>query len=152
MSAEYIKATGIMYRNELSSIRKSGNQLQPVYEAFSNAWEAICERFKSSSIVHGEISIDFYYDNGLIDEDEYKQSCLKKITVKDNGEGLQPKSYKRLETLRDNTKSIGNKGTGRIQFVHFFEETTFNSIYFINSNKQIHSVYTLSKKGGFFEQ
>lgn len=47
--SEFIKAIGIFYKNELNAIKKSGVQLQPVYEAFSNAWESIEERF------HGEL-------------------------------------------------------------------------------------------------
>lgn len=39
--SEFIKAIGIFYKNELNAIKKSGVQLQPVYEAFSNAWESI---------------------------------------------------------------------------------------------------------------
>lgn len=38
--SEFIKAIGIFYKNELNAIKKSGVQLQPVYEAFSNAWES----------------------------------------------------------------------------------------------------------------
>lgn len=34
---EFIRAIGIYYRSELNAIKKSGVQLQPVYEAFSNA-------------------------------------------------------------------------------------------------------------------
>lgn len=43
--SEFIKAIGIFYKNELNAIKKSGVQLQPVYEAFSNAWESIEEKW-----------------------------------------------------------------------------------------------------------
>lgn len=34
---KYIKASGIIYSSELNTIHKSGNKLQPIYEAFTNA-------------------------------------------------------------------------------------------------------------------
>ena len=36
------------YKNELNAIKKSGAQLQPVYEAFSNAWESIRDSMANS--------------------------------------------------------------------------------------------------------
>ena len=57
---EYIRAKGIYYPNELRSIRKSSEMLQPIYEAFTNAWEAIYERFGSENFQHGKITISFY--------------------------------------------------------------------------------------------
>ena len=42
----FIKATGIWYRNEINTIKKKADvPLQPVFEAFMNAWEAILDRF-----------------------------------------------------------------------------------------------------------
>lgn len=41
---EYIKAIGIWYANELPTIKKKKDTiLQPIYEAFTNAWEALVE-------------------------------------------------------------------------------------------------------------
>lgn len=53
--SEFIKAIGIFYKNELNAIKKSGVQLQPVYEAFSNAWESIEERFHGEHMRLGRI-------------------------------------------------------------------------------------------------
>ena len=58
--SEFIKAIGIFYKNELNAIKKSGVQLQPVYEAFSNAWESIEERFQGELMRHGRIRMEFY--------------------------------------------------------------------------------------------
>ena len=55
--SEFIKAIGIFYKNELNAIKKSGVQLQPVYEAFSNAWESIEERFHGELMHHGVLEI-----------------------------------------------------------------------------------------------
>ena len=43
---EYIKARGIWYRSELNTIRKKKDVfLQPLFEALTNAWEAIGEKY-----------------------------------------------------------------------------------------------------------
>ena len=148
--SEFIKATGIFYKNELNAIKKSGVQLQPVYEAFSNAWESIEERFHGEHMRHGEIRMEFYYTMGLFKNDaENRTATLDKIVIVDNGIGINSSSYDRLLTLRDNSKSIRNKGTGRIQFAHYFDETTFDSIYSIDSHHGKHIVITLSKKPAF---
>ena len=56
--SEFIKAIGIFYKNELNAIKKSGVQLQPVYEAFSNAWESIEERFHGELMHNGRIRME----------------------------------------------------------------------------------------------
>lgn len=148
--SEFIKAIGIFYKNELNAIKKSGVQLQPVYEAFSNAWESIEERFHGELMRHGSIRMEFHYTMGLFKNDaENRTATLDKIVIVDNGIGINPSSYDRLLTLRDNSKSIRNKGTGRIQFVHYFDETTFDSMYSIDNHHGKHIVMTLSKKPAF---
>ena len=110
--SEFIKAIGIFYKNELNAIKKSGVQLQPVYEAFSNAWESIEERFQGELMRHGRIRMEFYYTMGIFKNDaENRTATLDKIVIVDNGIGINPSSYDRLLTLRDNSKSIRNKGT-----------------------------------------
>lgn len=150
--SEFIKAIGIFYKNELNAIKKSGVQLQPVYEAFSNAWESIEERFHGELMRHGRIRMEFHYTMGLFKNDaENRTATLDKIVIVDNGIGINPSSYDRLLTLRDNSKSIRNKGTGRIQFVHYFDETTFDSMYSIDNHHGKHIVMTLSKKPAFLD-
>lgn len=148
--AEYLKAIGILYKNELKAIRKSGNPLQPVYEAFSNAWESLVERFHKEHLNLGEIQFKFYYTVGLFDDDkENKTTVLDKIVCVDNGIGINPKSYQRLLTLRDNSKSTRNKGTGRIQFAHYFDETIFDSVFANGKHGGKHIVMCLSKKQAY---
>lgn len=148
--SEFIKAIGIFYKNELNAIKKSGVQLQPVYEAFSNAWESIEEKFHGELMRHGRIRMEFHYTMGLFKNDaENRTATLDKIVIVDNGIGINPSSYDRLLTLRDNSKSIRNKGTGRIQFAHYFDETTFDSMYSIKDHHGKHIVMTLSKKPAF---
>ena len=81
--SEFIKAIGIFYKNELNAIKKSGVQLQPVYEAFSNAWESIEERFHGELMCHGRIRMEFHYTMGLFKNDaENRTATLDKIDKK----------------------------------------------------------------------
>ena len=98
------------------------------------------------------IRIELYYNIGLFNDDpENKVSVLDKLVIIDNGNGLNEDSYSRLLTLRDDSKSIRNKGTGRIQFAHYFEDTVFDSIYNLDEHKRKHLVITLSKKDIFLK-
>lgn len=67
--SEFIKAIGIFYKNELNAIKKSGVQLQPVCEAFSNVWESIEERSHGELMRHGRIRMEFHYIMGLFKND-----------------------------------------------------------------------------------
>ena len=81
--SEFIKAIGIFYKNELNAIKKSGVQLQPVYEAFSNAWKSIEERFHGELMRHGRIRMEFHYTMGLFKNDaENRTATLDKIDKK----------------------------------------------------------------------
>lgn len=144
---KYITASGIIYSSELKTIHKSGNKLQPIYEAFTNAWEAIFERFGIDNLQRGNITITFNMHENLFEKEESNQNLIN-IEVKDNGSGLNISSFKRLENLRDISKGINNKGTGRVQFLHYFNKTIIDSVY--NKGKSFeHIVVTLSKMKPF---
>lgn len=149
---EYIKAHGIIYANELKSIHKSRNPMQPIFEAFTNAWEAIFERFTAEHLQNGKIVITFHYTSGMFNEEEHKSCTLDKIEIYDNGLGINEKSFERIVNLRDNSKSALNKGTGRVQFLHFFNETIFESIYEKINGEHERIVLVLSKKDAFLRE
>lgn len=144
---EYIRAKGIYYPNELRSIRKSSEMLQPIFEAFTNAWEAIHERFGSDNLQHGKIAISFCLNKSMFEGQDAVYE-LKHITVQDNGAGINMDSFARLVNLRDSSKGKNNKGTGRIQYIHFFDKTTFDSTY-IKDESYEHIKLTMSKNDAF---
>ena len=125
----FINATGIWYRNEINTIKKKADvPLQPIFEAFMNAWESILDRFSKENFRNGSIEIILYCLKNLF-SDETGSRNIEKIVVGDNGIGLDYSSYQRLVNLRDDTKKHSNLGTGRIQYIHFFDKTTIDSIY-----------------------
>lgn len=148
MEEKYITAKGIMYANELNSIPKSSNKLQPLHEAFSNSLDAIEERFREKTSM-GSITIILHYMNDcMFEEENLKKYSFVKLEIIDNGAGLNTASYRRLKCLRDSSKSAKNRGTGRIQFMHFFKETTIESHY-TDGDQHFLKKVTLSKQPNF---
>lgn len=149
---EYIKARGIRYANELPTIRKKKNTpLQPVFEAFTNAWEAIREKYTDEHINLGCITLELYCISNALSETNGIYD-FEKLCIRDNGIGLNDESYERLVTLRDNSKHFSNKGTGRIQYIHTFDETILESVFKRNDNSYWMRKVTLSKKDAFISQ
>ena len=127
--------------------------MQPIYEAFTNSWESILEKFTSKHLDLGSIKIEFYYSKGLFQGDEENITyILEKIVVKDNGLGLNEESFIRLLNLRDNSKSKNNKGTGRVQYLHYFDNTVFDSVFLEKNGNHRRLSLTLSKKEPFLHE
>ena len=145
---QYLIANDIYYSSALSNFcKKKGSPLQPIFEAFTNALEAIENKSK------GEISICVYHKKDLVPDDT---PCVnfQKITIEDNGVGLNDTQFKRLKMLRDSRKGPSNRGTGRIQYLHYFDDTVITSIYKndISGVNYKRRVITLSKKPDFLEK
>jgi len=148
MEIGYQTSKGILLSEELKTIpKKSKNPLQPIFEALMNSFEAI------EKLEDGKIIIDFNIKNDLYTDKEGKSQTEKfyftSITISDNGVGFNEREFERIFTLRDNTKNVNNKGTGRIQFLHYFEETHFNSIYKDITSKYKNCEFILSKANSF---
>lgn len=149
---EYIIARGIWYANELKTIKKKKDVVfQPIFEAFANAWEALIQKYTIEYLCNGRLSINVYLRRTL-DIDEAPICDFEKITVVDNGIGVNDESYRRLINLRDDSKNFSNKGTGRIQYIHFFDDTIIESVYKTSENEYKKRIITLSKKEAFLRQ
>lgn len=148
---KYEEARGIRYVGELRTIKKKqDSRLQFLYEAFMNSWEAIIEKFTHKHIDMGCITIKLFLTETLLSSQNnvYK---FEKFSVEDNGIGLNEANYNRLITLRDESKMMSNKGTGRIQFIHFFDETKIQSTYEQKAKSFRDIELTLSKKDTFLK-
>ena len=153
VTMEYIKARGIYYRGELNTIKKKKEVwLQPIYEALTNAWEAILERFGQEGLSQGEITIEVQLlEQGSLVAENNRVYEFSEITLCDNGIGLTDSCFERLVNLRDDTKRFSNKGTGRIQYIHYFDTTILDSI-FEKEGQFGRRVVTLSKNSLFLAQ
>lgn len=124
----FIKATGIYYPRELETFkRKKGIYLQPIFEAVTNAWEAIIDKFGAEHLSQGKITIKMNVSKGL-DLENNTDYQIQTIQIEDNGIGLDEENLNRLKNLRDPSKKHSNNGTGRVQFLFYFSSTTIESV------------------------
>lgn len=111
-------------RGALRVIHKSGNKLAPIFEAFTNAWEAIEEKYKAE-LNKGQIIINLFFSYF----DSQKIKYFQSLEIIDNGIGFTEENYSRFNDLFNSTKGKGNLGSGRLQYVHSFEDVRFESLY-----------------------
>ena len=65
--SNFVKAQGIWYKNEIKTIKKRADvPMQPLFEAFMNAWESIIDRFSREHFNKG--LIHFSYERYLINQ------------------------------------------------------------------------------------
>src|SRR5688572_12609992 len=146
----YIKAFGISYAGTLPKIKKSDNPLQPVFEAMTNALEAIQ---MSPNKGKGEIVIKINLIKSAFSEEE-KYFDFDSIQVQDNGIGFNELEFDRAENLNDTRKGFLNKGSGRVQYLHAFDKTEIVSTFQDSSSTTGYKerVFTLSKGDAFIKQ
>ncbi len=123
----------------LEKIKKSKNALAPLLEALSNSIEAIHEKQNFATDEKPEINITFNF-TGLFEQEQ----TLSKIIVQDNGIGFNPRNYSRFETVWDKSKGYNNRGSGRIQFVHYFDSINVTS-YYIEKGEHFKRSFSCSK-------
>lgn len=110
--------------NRVRKLPKPSNNtqgLQPLFEAVSNAFFAIEDRFGEAKIQSGRVVIDI---TNLSDP--------KKITiaVTDNGIGLDDARFDAFCTIdTDFKKTKGGKGVGRLFWLDAFEDIAVTTIY-----------------------
>jgi len=136
----YISTEDLLYKGILRDIRKSKTALQPIFEAFTNAIEAIRIKERKDNKFKGRISIIINASKTTLEHNEFNN-----IEIIDNGIGFNDEEFKRFNTYKDFTKGFKNLGSGRIQFAHFFDTTVINSV-FKKSNEYFEREFIVSKK------
>ncbi len=145
--SNYIIAKDLSFVGILNDIKKSPTSLSPVFEAFTNALESIkIKKSEDEKFGNGKIIISIYA-NELTD----KTSEFRSIEILDNGIGFNEKEFKRFNTFKDNSKGFKNLGSGRIQYVHFFDRTIIKSV-FENDDKYYEREFVLSKSKTFLNK
>ncbi|GHU40808.1 hypothetical protein FACS1894190_08140 [Spirochaetia bacterium] len=144
MNIGYQNGQDIYYPQIVRLIKKNNKTLlQPIFEAFTNSIEAIKNRD------NGFITITLYVTKDLHGK-EMDLSNFQKVVIQDNGVGFNDDQFNRLLRLYDNRKGYSNRGTGRLQFLHFFNETKITSIY---KEKDVYKIreFVLSKAENFLK-
>ncbi len=142
----YITAFGISYVGTLPKIKKSGDQLQPIYEAFTNSLESI--RLLKDNKSRGKISVNICFKKNMFSNLEFDS-----IKIEDTGLGFTDKEFERLLNLNDTGKGFSNKGSGRVQYIHFFDKVECESIFKDHNSKTgfKRRKFTLSKSEAFLK-
>ena len=118
----FIKIEGVYYPQILNTVKKSSNPMQPIFEAFTNSLEAI-DLIKNKR-EKGSITINCYFTYDTIKDLE-----LDKIIIEDTGKGFDDKEFERFLTFADTRKGYNNKGSGRLQLVHYFDNCEYVSVF-----------------------
>lgn len=118
--------------------------MQPIFEAFTNSLESIRLRANSEGPFNSYINISLNFNMTL----DGKSAELYSIEIEDNGIGFDSENYSRLVTFKDDTKGFNNRGSGRIQLVHYFKYAHYKSTYKENGRCYEKSV-VLSKEQPF---
>lgn len=118
---KFVEQEDVYYPSILKKIRKSQEQLQPLYEAFRNALEAIegCNDKIILRLFHSKSTFDNIVE-------------FERFEVEDSGIGFNDNEYSRFKRIFDSRKGKNNQGSGRIQFLHFFKDTEFKSVFYDN--------------------
>lgn len=134
-----------MFIGVLHDIKKSKTSLQPIFEAFTNALEAIKLKTNLISGFQGEIEIVIRANSNLTGNPEFNS-----LSISDNGVGFDTAEFKRFNTFKDFTKGFKNLGSGRIQFAHYFDSTEIQSL-FEQEGKFFERNFIVSKNESFLK-
>lgn len=124
-TSKFIVNEDLLWSGVLKGIAKSSIQLQPIFEALTNSLEAIVMRKNSGDNFNPYIDIEFRYNSSVDNEN----GGLISVTIKDNGIGFDEINFKRLIRYKDDTKGFNNRGSGRIQLIHYFNKANYISRY-----------------------
>ncbi|CAM4127217.1 ATP-binding protein [Cytophagaceae bacterium 50C-KIRBA] len=144
---QYIVPESLYWKGVLHNFSKSRTALQPIFEAFTNALEAIKILQKTEPSYKGEISIRINSAETTV-PDSYNFAGL---SISDNGIGFDDDQFKRFNTFRDITKGFKNLGSGRIQYVHYFDNIIVKSV-FCQEGKFYEREFSASKKKAFLDK
>lgn len=140
---DYIHGQGVYYAGEIKSIKKSPDELQGLWEAITNSFESVAEKGYRDNY----ITIRFIYTENALCKDLH-DFC--KLEVEDNGVGFDDTNFERFIQLKDDRKSAKNRGSGRIQLLHTFDVTEYNSV-FVQEGIQYKRSFILSKASDFIQ-
>lgn len=118
-------------------IKMSKNPLTPIYEAITNSLEALAQKGANDS--HHEIEVTLYF-GGLLDN--FKE--LQQVDIVDNGAGFTEENWSRFKEFFDKSKGYDNRGTGRLQYFHRFEQVKVDSV-FESKGKHYRRVFSCNK-------
>lgn len=143
----HVTTQDLLFKGILNDVKRTKLALQPIFEAFTNAMEAIKIRTESEPDIKGEVQFFINASETTI-ENNFEFDSL---TIIDNGIGFNEKEFKRFNTFKDFTKGFKNLGSGRIQYAHCFDKTSFKSV-FREDGKYYEREFIVSKQDDFLKK
>lgn len=143
---QFIVAQDLSFVGVLHDIKKSKTSLQPVFECFTNALEAIKIKQKNNPDFKGEILLKINASETTVQSTEFNS-----LTIIDNGIGFNEEEFKRFNTYKLTNKGFKNLGSGRIQYVHHFDTSSIKSV-FLQDDKYFEREFVVSKREDFLKQ
>lgn len=141
------RAIGVNYTGILKKFPKSHKKIQPLFEAFTNALEALKQSDSDGDEKSICIIIELEYKNRVNDIAGYD---FIGIEISDTGVGLNDAQFERLLNLNDTSKGFHNRGSGRVQFLNYFERTICESVY-RSGSELFRRVFTMSKSSEYLD-
>ena len=143
---QFIKAQDLSFVGVLQDIKKSNKALQPVFECFTNALEAIKIKQQANANYKGEILVKVFAVETTVQSTEFTA-----LSITDNGIGFNDEEFKRFNTFKLTNKGFKNLGSGRVQYVHYFDTITVKSV-FEKDGKYFEREFVVSKKEPFLNE
>lgn len=143
--ASYISTHDLLFEGVLHDVKKNRTAFQPIFEAVTNAFEAIRIKEKLVNGFKGKILIEIKTVETTTENPEFQS-----LSVTDDGIGFNEEEFKRFNTYKDFTKGFKNLGCGRLQFTHFFDNTIINST-FNEDGKYFEREFIVSKNDSFLK-
>lgn len=132
-------------KGALDTFKKSGDALVPVFEAITNSLEAIAAKdFNDEEEPAIKITLDYSGSEG-------GPKNLQAAIIEDNGIGFTNENYVRFEEFINKSKGFNNRGTGRFQYLHRFEQIRIESAFVQNGENKRRS-FSLSPTSFISEQ
>lgn len=143
---QFIIAQDLSFIGAIHDIKKSKTSLQPVFECFTNALEAIKIKQKANPDFKGEIHLKIKASETTVQSTEFNS-----LSISDNGIGFNEDEFKRFNTFKLTNKGYKNLGSGRIQYVHYFDTTNIRSV-FQQDDKNFEREFVVTKREDFLKQ
>lgn len=99
-------------------VKKHSSYFQPIFEAISNSLEATSGKDDVITIRINKAK--------TLNQEQYS---FLSIDIIDTGIGFNDDNFGRLRRLYDESKGQNNFGTGRVQYLHFFNNTDIYSVF-----------------------
>lgn len=114
---KYQTSGDLRWKGVVKSVYKSGNKLQPIFEAITNSLEAIELRKREGASFEPYIRIELHYGKNLQEE----RDNMYEIVIEDNGIGFDDKNFHRLLILKMIAKALIIWGRGAFSWFTFFK-------------------------------